>query len=58
VSEPSAGERSDEPVLPEQTLDDTDHGWGDAREAADEAGRGGAALRDEDYLRDRPPHWE
>ena len=36
----------DAPVLPEQTRDDTDHGWGD---------RDGA--NDERLLQDRPPHW-
>lgn len=37
----------DEPVLPEQTRDDTDREWGE-RSPDD----------DERYLRDRPPHWE
>ncbi|WP_170991112.1 hypothetical protein [Herbidospora galbida] len=35
------------PVLPDQTLDDTDHGWGDWRESDDDAR----------FLEDRPPHW-
>lgn len=35
-----------EPVLPEQTREDTDEGWGEYPE------------RDDDWLRrDRPPHW-
>jgi len=38
-------------VLPEQTGDDTDSGWGDEESAAD------VAERDLDrYLRERPPH--
>jgi hypothetical protein len=38
-------------VLPEQTADDTDIGWGDDESPAD------ADARDlERYLRDRPPH--
>jgi hypothetical protein len=50
-----AGARSasdDQPVTPDVSLDDTDHGWGeDLRES-----RGG---RDDDwYRRERPPHWE
>ncbi len=41
---------SAEPVLPTQTGDDTDRGWGgrDWDERDD----------DERYLRERPPHWE
>jgi hypothetical protein len=37
-----------EPVLPEQSREDTDAGWGDyGRDQGD------------DYLtRDRPPHWD
>ena len=43
---------SDGPVLPEQTRDDTDEGWG-GRDREDWPGDD-----DERYLRDRPPHWE
>lgn len=40
--------------LPEQTVDDTDVGWGD-----DEAAAEAAANRDRDwYERERPPHHE
>ncbi len=39
----------DAPVLPEQTRDDTDRGWG-GDPAAD-------ASNDERLLADRPPHW-
>ncbi len=39
----------DEPVLPEQSRDDTDIGWGE------DAGRDDD---DEPLLRDRPPHWD
>jgi hypothetical protein len=36
-------------VLPDQTVDDTDAGWGD-RPAFDDS--------DERLLADRPPHWD
>ncbi len=36
------------PVLPERAGDDTDEGWGE-REPEN---------RDDEYLRDRPPHWD
>jgi hypothetical protein len=36
----------DAPLLPEQTRDDTDRGWGD---------RDGS--NDDRLLEDRPPHW-
>jgi hypothetical protein len=36
------------PVLPDQTRDDTDRGWG----------QDAAADDDEWLLRERPPHWE
>ncbi|HEU5034322.1 MAG TPA: hypothetical protein VFT62_06140 [Mycobacteriales bacterium] len=42
--------RDDEPVLPEQTRDDTDVGWGDDRRSEDDDLR---RLLDE-----RPPHHE
>jgi hypothetical protein len=41
------------PVMPEQTADDTDVGWGDDRE---EDRRGGAESDDERLLADVPPH--
>ncbi len=37
----------DAPVLPEQTDDDTDRGWGER-----------AGSNDDRLLEDRPPHWE
>ncbi len=42
---------AEEAVLPEQTRDDIDRGWGegDWRERRDD---------DERFLRERPPHWE
>jgi hypothetical protein len=45
---PSAGgAAAAEPVLPEQSREDTDAAWGEYRE------------RDDDRLyRDRPPHWD
>lgn len=33
--------------LPTQTLDDTDHGWGELR-----------TSNDERLIEERPPHWE
>jgi hypothetical protein len=42
---PDAGPPA-EPVLPDQSREDTDEGWGEYPE------------RDDDWLqRDRPPHW-
>jgi len=35
------------PILPDQTVDDTDLGWSEWREADDEAR----------LIEDRPPHW-
>ena len=41
------GAAAAEPVLPEQSREDTDAAWGEYRE------------RDDDRLyRDRPPHWD
>jgi hypothetical protein len=37
----------DDRVLPEQTGDDTDHGWGESSDSNDER-----------LLEDRPPHWD
>jgi hypothetical protein len=48
----------DEPLLPEQTLDDTDAGWGEAGGGDREGWAGGSGGDDERYLRERPPHWE
>jgi hypothetical protein len=39
-------------VLPEQTSDDTDRGWGDDRGERKER-----EDDDERILRERPPHW-
>jgi hypothetical protein len=36
----------DDDLLPEQTIDDTDHGWGERAESNDER-----------LLAERPPHW-
>jgi hypothetical protein len=41
-------DRDDQPVLPPQTLDDTDRGWGEQPEPDD----------DERLRRERPPHWD
>jgi hypothetical protein len=45
-------EERDVVVLPDQTFDDTDEGWGDRS--------GGERDRDseERLLADRPPHWD
>jgi hypothetical protein len=37
----------DLPVLPDQTRDDTDRGWGES-----------SYSNDDRLLEDRPPHWE
>jgi hypothetical protein len=34
-------------VLPEQSVDDTDHGWGERSDSNDDR-----------LLADRPPHWD
>ena len=49
VSPAPAGERAPvyEQVLPEQSREDTDAGWGEYREQADDR-----------LYRDRPPHWD
>ena len=36
------------PILPTQSSEDTDVGWGDYRDSDD----------DDHLLRDRPPHWD
>jgi hypothetical protein len=38
----------DEVALPDQTTDDTDRGWGEEADEADD---------DERLLREKPPHW-
>lgn len=43
------GGSADDEVLPEQTSDDTDRGWGDHED--DEA------SDDERLIREKPPHW-
>jgi hypothetical protein len=44
---PAAGPAPTAPLLPPQSREDTDVGWGDYRD------------RDDDWLlRDRPPHWD
>ncbi|MFB9659039.1 hypothetical protein ACFQS3_13165 [Glycomyces mayteni] len=42
-------------VLPDQTSDDTDRGWGEA--PAPRRTRGELSARDRDLLAERPPHW-
>jgi hypothetical protein len=36
-----------EPMLPEQTRDDTDHGWGER-----------PTGNDDRLIEERPPHWD
>jgi hypothetical protein len=43
----AAADPGPEPVLPRQSREDTDLGWGDYQEAADDR-----------LYRDRPPHWD
>lgn len=43
---------SERPLLPEQTGDDTDAGWGEPVDAGDVCGR------DAWLLAERPPHWD
>lgn len=43
-------ELDDEPLLPDQTRDDTDVGWGERADRRRDA--------DERLLAERPPHWE
>jgi hypothetical protein len=38
------------PILPAQSREDTDVGWGDYRDRDDDD--------DDHLLRDRPPHWD
>ena len=45
-----AGDDQDE-VLPEQTSDDTDRGWGEHPDDGDGLGD------DERLIREKPPHW-
>ena len=44
----SASPTDDEPVLPDQTADDTDRGWGE---------RDDDLSDDERLIREKPPHW-
>ena len=44
----SENQGNDDAPLPEQTTDDTDLGWGEQTDEADD---------DERLLRDKPPHW-
>ncbi len=49
MSETQGYEDRDGEVLPDQTSDDTDRGWGERPDDADD---------DERLLREKPPHWE
>lgn len=44
-------------VLPDQTSDDTDLGWGEAPPRRAQAGRTRLSARDIQLLDERPPHW-
>jgi hypothetical protein len=48
VSESPGYDDGDDEVLPDQTSDDTDRGWGERPDDADD---------DERLLREKPPHW-
>ncbi|QSB05544.1 hypothetical protein [Natronoglycomyces albus] len=44
---------SGDDLLPEQTLEDTDAGWGEAPQPR----KGGLSQRDLELMEERPPHW-
>ncbi|MBT0770694.1 hypothetical protein KIH74_17250 [Kineosporia sp. J2-2] len=44
----AVGPEDDEPAFPDRSDDDRDEGWGDERSSG----------RDDDILRERPPHWD
>ncbi|THV40909.1 hypothetical protein [Glycomyces buryatensis] len=45
-------------VLPDQTSDESDSGWGEAPPARTPRAKGRAlSPRDLELLEDRPPHW-
>ncbi|GAB3226917.1 hypothetical protein GCM10027447_17640 [Glycomyces halotolerans] len=43
-------------VLPDQTSDEADHGWGEAVPPRPRSGRA-LSARDRELLDERPPHW-
>jgi hypothetical protein len=52
IAEPGASQRtSGGPVLPEQSREDTDAGWGEYQATDDE-------RTNERLYQDRPPHWD
>jgi len=52
IAEPAASQRpSGGPVLPEQSREDTDAGWGEFQATDDE-------RNNERLYQDRPPHWD
>ena len=48
VSESPGYDDGDDEVLPDQTSDDTDRGWGERPDDTDD---------EERLLREKPPHW-
>jgi hypothetical protein len=50
---PEDDQKDEKPVLPERSSDDTDEGWGERSESESEE-----ADRDDQFRRDRPPHWD
>jgi hypothetical protein len=46
---PDPDDADDAPVLPVQSREETDAGWGEPAEPDDD---------DERFYRDRPPHWD
>ncbi len=49
VSDTQGYDDRDDEVLPDQTSDDTDRGWGERPDDTD--------ADDERLLREKPPHW-
>ncbi|WP_100447485.1 hypothetical protein [Glycomyces xiaoerkulensis] len=44
-------------VLPDQTSDESDFGWGEATEPRRARARRSLSARDIELLDERPPHW-
>ncbi|MEO7979316.1 MAG: hypothetical protein ABI807_00200 [Sporichthyaceae bacterium] len=51
MSETQGHDDRDDQVLPDQTSDDTDRGWGEHPDDTD------TDADDERLLREKPPHW-
>lgn len=44
-------------VLPDQTSDESDLGWGEATDPPAKRAAGSLSARDFELLDERPPHW-